>query len=396
MAADTSDAEWSPPRPFIIDLSLPPASRWEHIAAEFRDDMADLYREYLLAAEAELGRFHSFGSTALHYFFRRLASREVYAELQGLAAALEGTGWTVATLAAFNLGYEVVARCTSACVQIPATPVDTMAHLRNMDWDMPTMRKVTLHLTFMREGAEVFQGIGWLGLVGLWTGCRKGVASVSLNYRKSRQGALHGALSNFAMLTQGAWASSLLLRHTLESPAVTSYDDVVQLLSGTRLLSPCYLIAAGPDPGQSLILERDRRPKSLDPSPALVKVATNCDAAVEVIDPAWAAGDVLLLSAPVRRSQAAAMLHKLRAVHETLTTAPERSPTDTPSIGSPPPPVVVVDALFAVLEGPEVFNDQTIYSCVMLPAAGQIHCKVWDAATFAHRSEPPVPPIPVP
>lgn len=34
----------------------------------------------------------------------------------------------------------------------------------------------------------------------------------------------------------------------------------------------------------------------------------------------------------------------------------------------PPPPVVVVDALFAVLEGPEVFNDQTVYSCVMLPA----------------------------
>ena len=56
-----------------------------------------------------------------------------------------------------------------------------MYHLRNMDWEMPVLKKVTILTQFFKSGRMVHQGITWVGFVGTYTQLSNKGYSISLN-----------------------------------------------------------------------------------------------------------------------------------------------------------------------------------------------------------------------
>ena len=76
-----------------------------------------------------------------------------------------------------NIGYDFVAKCTSAGVRVHGM----LYHLRNMDWDMDILRRITVLLRFVKGGRLVHQGITWVGFVGTYTQMSCQGYSVSLN-----------------------------------------------------------------------------------------------------------------------------------------------------------------------------------------------------------------------
>mmetsp|Transcript_30555 Transcript_30555/g.29991 ORF Transcript_30555/g.29991 Transcript_30555/m.29991 type:complete len:84 (-) Transcript_30555:560-811(-) len=76
-----------------------------------------------------------------------------------------------------NYIYELQAYCTS----IVARQADgTIIHGRNLDFE-PTdpMRDLTFIADFVKDGETVFQAVQFAGIIGVYTGVRKGGFSVS-------------------------------------------------------------------------------------------------------------------------------------------------------------------------------------------------------------------------
>ena len=74
-------------------------------------------------------------------------------------------------LCQLNLGYDFIARCTSAVA--PMGPAGCPALLRNMDWGSLTearLRRLTATFLFQRGGRTVFSVSGWVGFVSAFTG----------------------------------------------------------------------------------------------------------------------------------------------------------------------------------------------------------------------------------
>lgn len=58
-------------------------------------------------------------------------------EMRGIAEASDGV-LSYGLILRLNVGYDFVAKCTSSGVRVNGTNY----HLRNMDWDMPVLKKV--------------------------------------------------------------------------------------------------------------------------------------------------------------------------------------------------------------------------------------------------------------
>ena len=137
-------------------------------------------------------------------------------EMRGLAEA-SGGKLPYALVQRLNIGYDFVAKCTSSgncnceetmnaletiiCVYRCLAPVFSlekgmlnasphlpgvcvngeMYHLRNMDWEMPVLKKVTILTQFFKSGRMVHQGITWVGFVGTYTQLSNKGYSISLN-----------------------------------------------------------------------------------------------------------------------------------------------------------------------------------------------------------------------
>lgn len=130
------------PPTFRIDLDDPPAQRWRHIVPLYKAELQALVHF------VDEQRDDEFGGTlvggAVIWTLARIAASssrwyldaDLKAELEGIvegARAVGVRGLTFDKLLVLNLGYDLLARCTSAVVQPPGggAPI----HLRNMDWD---------------------------------------------------------------------------------------------------------------------------------------------------------------------------------------------------------------------------------------------------------------------
>lgn len=99
----------------------------------------------------------------------------------------------------------------------------------------------------------------WAGYVGVLTGVRNQGFSVSVNYRRTELGALGGVggiVQNLKRGIAGHWPVSFLIREVMESE--TTFDGAVAALQSSELMAPVYLTIAGTEPGQGLVLTRDR------------------------------------------------------------------------------------------------------------------------------------------
>ncbi|KAI5460406.1 hypothetical protein BGZ63DRAFT_247059 [Mariannaea sp. PMI_226] len=182
---------------FVVDLSMPPQSRYDHIIPHFQSQIEDcdlttvFYDLLELLAGRILGKCLRVAS---HLALRRLHNAEESAELAGISKA---TSIPIHVLVAFNVLLDLLLGCTSGGVRTIDPTTDALdqkpriLHYRTLDWGMDQLRNIIVELDFVRYtgGPVVATTVGYLGYVGVLTGVRRGL-SMSLNFRPyhSRKG----------------------------------------------------------------------------------------------------------------------------------------------------------------------------------------------------------------
>ena len=177
---------------YTIDLSLPPAKRYQPVAKDFKPQLASLpslFNDIIKSLHAKLSV--STVQRVARLLLRRVCNKEETEELRGIQ---EVTGIEMYLLVAFNVLLDLFMGCTSGGVRVRRATGDTrMLHFRTLDWGMDPLRKVVVQLDFVQRpgGPVVATSITYVGFVGVLTGVRKGL-SISLNFRPN-----HDASSRF-------------------------------------------------------------------------------------------------------------------------------------------------------------------------------------------------------
>jgi hypothetical protein len=131
-------------------------------------------------------------TTWLHFlckmFLRRVYDKDENAELKGISKA---TGVQMYLLVCFNVLLDLFMGCSSGGAVVRAGDEkgdgSKMVHFRTLDWGMPSLRQVIVHLDFVNEkgGPVIANSVTYAGYVGVLTGVRKNL-SLSLNFRPNR------------------------------------------------------------------------------------------------------------------------------------------------------------------------------------------------------------------
>jgi acid ceramidase len=217
-----------------IDLSLPPARRWQPLAA-FADEARQLLDQYI----HDLGSIKPYEEYLLFYRDTFIPADYV-AELAAVAQMLEVP--EVTALAA-NLYYDLlkfVLGCTAFAVDTEQGPL----HARNLDWwtEMGLLSSTTLVTDFQGAAAGPFQVVSWPGFTGALSGLAPGRFAITLN----------------AVLSDDSPALALpiayLIRQVFETAG--TFDEAVDRLASTEIVSDCLLLVTGTQPGEMVVIER--------------------------------------------------------------------------------------------------------------------------------------------
>ena len=278
-----------PPK-YIIDLSRPPVERYQHVARDFKSELASLaplFDEFVEALGPKIP------IKAVHFlarlFLRRVHDHDETEELRGIQQV---TGLEMYLLVSFNVLLDLTMGCTSGGVRISDGPATKMVHFRTLDWGMDPLRKVVVHLDFVeRPGGNIIGStVTYVGFVGLLTGVKRGL-SLSLNFRPN-----HNAITRFAnfrfyfhhlLVLLGFQPSVTSLLRQVFLPILYSspvaeqsgtLDSIEQSFSKTKSTA-AYLVFC--DGNRTMTLEKDFDTATLKSSDAFI-VACNHDESVEM------------------------------------------------------------------------------------------------------------------
>ncbi|KAF7586901.1 N-acylsphingosine amidohydrolase (acid ceramidase) 1 [Aspergillus hancockii] len=175
------------PPVYKIDLSLPPAERYVHVARDYRDQLTSITSLFdKLVTDALPSTFLPWVKRLSRLFLRRLYSHEETAEIKGISRT---TGIEMYLLVSFNVLLDLLMGCTSGAARTRLSTADgeqsRMLHFRTLDWGMDELRKLLICFEFVRGpdyNTVLATNITYIGFVGVLTGVRRGL-SVSLNFR---------------------------------------------------------------------------------------------------------------------------------------------------------------------------------------------------------------------
>jgi hypothetical protein len=236
---------------YIVDLDSPADKRWNQIVNDYADHLPNVVSmtEDILGSGCGASLATTVFATAAKTGFVYYAD-----ELRGIAKA---SGVPLGKVVLLQIAYEAFAACTSIVVDGPnGYPL----HIRTMDWDMPELQPLTIQVEFVSKGRVVYQATTWAGYVGVLTGIRNDGYSVSVNYRRTKEGSdnmLGGIIENLKRGAAGGWPVSFLVRECMET--CSTFDEVVASLQQSELMAPVYLTVAGIKKGEGIAMARDRK-----------------------------------------------------------------------------------------------------------------------------------------
>ncbi|XP_054990390.1 acid ceramidase isoform X2 [Sorex araneus] len=189
-------------------------------------------------------------------------------EMRGIAAV---TGVPLGEIISFNIFYELFTICTSI---ITEDKKGHLLHARNMDFGVflgwntnnnswvvtEELKPLTVNLDFQRNNKTVFKASSFAGYVGMLTGIKPGLFSLTLNERFSPSGGYMGILEWMLGKKDAMWIG-FITRSVLENS--TSYEEAKNILTKTKILAPAYFILGGNKSGEGCVITRGRK-QSLD------------------------------------------------------------------------------------------------------------------------------------
>ena len=191
----------------------------------------------------------------------RFIDAELLEELRGIADVTAVSGFGLTDLILLNIGYDLIARCTAAVIQVKMQSARIKPVLvRGMDWDCACFTGRVVDVTVVRAGRPLAIMSVWPGIIGALTGIRLPSAHTprdgyvfAINYRQLNDSLLTNVV--FAIV-HGALPVSLLCRRVLLTDRL--YDDAKQHLLTSPIMSPTYVTLVGPHTDDGAIITRDR------------------------------------------------------------------------------------------------------------------------------------------
>ncbi|KAL8207365.1 UNVERIFIED_CONTAM: hypothetical protein K2H54_055422 [Gekko kuhli] len=249
---------------YIINLDLPPHERWIQVAREKKDELKIIIEHIkkVMTVFFPSGKLIHLLETKMAW----LGSTLPYPfneEIKGIADAAE---IELGDVVVFNVFYEIFTVCTSIIAEDKA---GKLYHARNLDfglflgWDIKNsswivtqkLKPLMVSLDFQRNNKTVFQSANLAGYVGIVSGIRPGIFTLTMNERFSIDGGYIGVFE-WIFGKRDGWWMSFLTRSILENS--TSYEEAKDRLTNTRLLAPAYFILAGNHSGQGSVITRSR------------------------------------------------------------------------------------------------------------------------------------------
>jgi len=338
------------PKTYDIDLGQNYTEQWTAILADLGDDvLAFMYGMATTDPGTSMGlvgngEVPSWALDLLNYTILASYNKNWADEILAIAGLLNLEFNEVALL---NFMYDLTAQCTSVVVQ---DDDDNVFHARNLDFPYaPFLANITFHGRYFRDGDLVYEAIGLAGYTGLLTGLKNNSFSLSINqFLLTRNATLWDNIEilalDVAQVARGYLTPPLVARQAFEN--FTDYDDLVEFLTSTNVVSNVFYIVAGTQPGQGEVITRFRNS---------VENTTTLDAGddrwfVSVTNYAGNETD------PWFDNRQTAVINFLNDVgrdditHETL---------------------------LDVLMKPIVFNNMTIHTTVMQPSSGYFNTTIW-------------------
>lgn len=256
----------APAKRYTIDLDLPPEQRWVQVAKDHEASLKQLIQSVKSSLPSE-------AATLVATFGEDIAKYMPYPyglEIVGMADAVDGL--SVSDVVLGNILYELTAygndqllgtaahvikggdvrMCTSIVAQ---TVNGTIYHGRNLDYSFPDLlRDLTIIVDFQLSGETLYTGTTFAGMVGLLTGQKPNVYTVSVDERDEGSWWMN-AIEALLAGTHGI--STLHVRDALADKEM-NFEDVVDFLSNKRFIAPCYIIVGGTKPGEGAVITRDR------------------------------------------------------------------------------------------------------------------------------------------
>ncbi|KAJ8028247.1 Acid ceramidase [Holothuria leucospilota] len=268
-----------PAETFVLNLDISPDARWSPLIKKkapamkaLVDDIIDLIAPFLKNVTK--------GIEFVDELFAPLAEGfpEPYkSEVHGVAKA---SGLPLGQVVLYNVFYEVFTFCTSIVAE---DETGKLYHARNLDfglflgWDIKNktwalterLRPLIVNIDYQVKGKTVAKAVHFAGYLGVLTGVKPDVFTVSMNERFNLDGGYLGILEWILGDHNGKWMG-FELRDTLVN--AQSFDEAMHTLTTVEFLAPAYIILGGNKTGQGAIITRDRK------STADVKMMKGTDA----------------------------------------------------------------------------------------------------------------------
>lgn len=185
-------------------------------------------------------------------------------EMKGIA---DVTGIPYGEIISFNIFYELFTMCTS---MITEDKNGHLLHARNMDfgvflgWNIKNntwvvteeLKPLTVNVDFQRNNKTVFKSTTFAGYVGMLTGIKPGLFSLTINERFSTDGGYLGVIEWMLGKKDARWLG-FITRSVMENG--TSYEEVKNILTKSKILAPAYFILGGNKSGEGCVITRSRK-----------------------------------------------------------------------------------------------------------------------------------------
>lgn len=229
---------------YTVNLDLDPSLRWKEVIEDYKWEIPGLYKIFKAMVPAEFLPVVDLLGDSLETYIPQPYSDEV----RGIALQ---TGMPLGDVALLNVLYDVTAFCTSVIIE---DTKGAIYHGRNLDYHFTDLlRNITILVHFQRGGKTVYTATTYAGYVGVLTGQKPHVFTVSVDERD--QGAWWENLLE-AILDHNANFISFLVRDTLEE--ASDFESALNSLASSPLIAPVYFIIGGVGPREGAVITRDR------------------------------------------------------------------------------------------------------------------------------------------
>ncbi|XP_064607655.1 acid ceramidase-like [Liolophura sinensis] len=256
------DSNWSIPT-YVVNLDLPGEERWTEVMKDRGPQIRHLlsmFKQFIRDFGNRTEKIIKFVDTN----GEKMVSTLPYAdEMRGIANA---TGLPLGEVVFYNVFYELFTFCTSIVAQDSS---GKLFHARNLDfglflgWDVKTdswtiteaLRHTIVNIDFRRNNKTVFKSVHFAGYLGVLTGVKPGVFTLTMNERFNIDGGFMGVIEWILGDHSGQWMG-FLTRQTLENSH--SFEEAKKNLTNTKMLAPAYFILGGTKPGEGCVITRAR------------------------------------------------------------------------------------------------------------------------------------------